>query len=70
MVELRGGWAPGMVTALGRIGGGRVVNVVSIGGLTIDPYNPTYSAWKAPALSVTLAARILPGGPGSAVHCE
>ena len=54
--------------ALGRNGGGAVVNVVSIGGLTNFPFYPTYSASKAAAHSLTQAARMLLGGQGITVH--
>ena len=54
--------------SLGGHGGGAVVNVVSVGGLTNFPFYPTYSASKAAAHSLTQAARILLAGQGTAVH--
>ena len=54
--------------ALGGNGGGAVVNVVSVGGLTNFPFYPTYSASKAAAHSLTQAARMLLGGQRISVH--
>jgi len=54
--------------SLGRHGGGTVVNIVSVGGLTNFPFYPTYSASKAAAHSLTQAARALLAGQGTTVH--
>jgi NAD(P)-dependent dehydrogenase (short-subunit alcohol dehydrogenase family) len=52
---------------LARNGGGAVVNVGSISGLTNTPIVPTYSASKAALHSLTQAARILLGAQGTSV---
>lgn len=48
-------------------GGGAIVNIVSVGGLTSFPFYPTYSASKAAAHSLTQGLRILLAGQGTAV---
>lgn len=48
-------------------GGGAIVNVASIGGLTNFPLFPTYSASKAAAHSLTQGLRMLLGGQGTSV---
>ena len=48
-------------------GGGAVVNIGSIAGLTNSPFIPTYSASKAALHSLTQAARFLLGAQGTAV---
>lgn len=53
---------------LGRNGGGTVINVSSIAGLSNFPFYPTYSASKAAAHSLTQAARALLAGQGTSVH--
>ena len=53
---------------LGRNGGGAVVNVSSIAGLSNFPFFPTYSASKAAAHSLTQAARALLASQGTSVH--
>lgn len=53
---------------LGRNGGGAVVNVSSIAGLSNFPFYPTYSASKAAAHSLTQAARALLASQGTSVH--
>ena len=45
-------------------GGGVVVNIVSVGGLTNFPFYPTYSASKAAAHSLTQGARALLASSG------
>lgn len=49
-------------------GGGAVVNVASVAGLTNFPFFFTYSASKAAAHSLTQGARILLAGSGIALH--
>lgn len=53
--------------ALGRNGGGVVVNIASVGGLTNFPFFPTYSASKAAIHSLTQGARMLLAPRGTAV---
>ncbi len=53
---------------LGGNGGGAIVNVTSIAGLSNFPFYPTYSASKAAAHSLTQAARALLAGQGTSVH--
>jgi NAD(P)-dependent dehydrogenase (short-subunit alcohol dehydrogenase family) len=53
--------------SLAKNGGGAVVNVVSIAGLTSLPLAPTYSASKAALHSMTQAARALFEAQGTAV---
>ena len=48
-------------------GGGSVVNVASVGGLTNFPLYPTYSASKAAIHSLTQGARMLLGAQGTHV---
>jgi NAD(P)-dependent dehydrogenase (short-subunit alcohol dehydrogenase family) len=48
-------------------GGGSVVNVSSVGGLTNFPLYPTYSASKAAIHSLTQGARMLLGAQGTQV---
>jgi NAD(P)-dependent dehydrogenase (short-subunit alcohol dehydrogenase family) len=48
-------------------GGGSVVNVASVGGLTNFPLYPTYSASKAAIHSLTQGARMLLGAQGTQV---
>lgn len=54
--------------ALKGNGGGAIVNVVSVGGLTNFPFYPTYSASKAAAHSLTQAQRMLLAAEGIKVH--
>ena len=56
-----------LAPTLTRNGGGAVVNIGSIAGLTNSPFIPTYSASKAAAHSLTQAARFLLGMQGTAV---
>ena len=53
--------------ALGENGGGAVVNISSVGGLSNFPMYPTYSASKAAVHSLTQGARVLLGGQGTTV---
>ncbi len=53
--------------ALKRNGGGFVVNVSSVGGLTNFPFYPTYSASKAAIHSLTQGARMLLAARGTSV---
>jgi NAD(P)-dependent dehydrogenase (short-subunit alcohol dehydrogenase family) len=50
---------------LSRNGGGAVVNISSVAGLTSFPFFPTYSASKAAVHSLTQAARMLLAGQGT-----
>jgi short-subunit dehydrogenase len=52
---------------LARNGGGAVINIGSIAGLTNSPFIPTYSASKAALHSLTQAARFLLGAQGTAI---
>jgi NAD(P)-dependent dehydrogenase (short-subunit alcohol dehydrogenase family) len=52
---------------LARNGGGAVVNIGSVAGLTNIPFLPTYSASKAALHSLTQAARILLAAQGTSV---
>jgi NAD(P)-dependent dehydrogenase (short-subunit alcohol dehydrogenase family) len=52
---------------LAQNGGGAVVTIGSIAGLTNGPFFPTYSASKAALHSLTQAARILLGPQGTSV---
>lgn len=54
--------------ALGKNGGGAVVNIASVAGLTNFPLFPTYSASKAAVHSLTQGSRALLGSQGIAVH--
>ncbi len=54
----------GMAPAMASNGGGAVVNIVSVGGLTSFPFYPTYSASKAAAHSLTQGSRMLLAGQG------
>ena len=56
-----------LAPSLAKNGGGAVVNVGSIGGLTSLPLAPTYSASKAALHSLTQAARALLRAQGTAV---
>ncbi|MCP4201694.1 MAG: SDR family oxidoreductase [bacterium] len=49
-------------------GGGAIVNVASIAGLSNFPFYPTYSASKAAAQSLTQAASALLAAQNTAVH--
>lgn len=49
-------------------GGGTIVNVASVAGLSNFPFYPTYSASKAAAHSLTQAARALLATHGTAIH--
>jgi NAD(P)-dependent dehydrogenase (short-subunit alcohol dehydrogenase family) len=51
--------------ALARNGGGAVVNISSVAGLTNFPIFPTYSASKAAVHSLTQASRALLAGQGT-----
>ncbi|MGD8395424.1 MAG: SDR family oxidoreductase [Candidatus Eiseniibacteriota bacterium] len=53
---------------LGENGGGALVNVLSVSGLTSFPIFTTYSASKAASHSLTQAARVLLAKQGTAVH--
>jgi len=57
-------FAPGM----GKNGGGAVVNIASVAGLSNFPMFPTYSASKAAIHSLTQGSRALLGSRGIAVH--
>ncbi len=56
-----------LAPTLAKNGGGAVVNVGSVAGLTNIPFLPTYSASKAALHSLTQAARILLGAQGTSV---
>jgi NAD(P)-dependent dehydrogenase (short-subunit alcohol dehydrogenase family) len=56
-----------LAPTLARNGGGAVVSIGSIAGLTNSPFIPTYSASKAALHSLTQAARFLLGAQGTAV---
>jgi NAD(P)-dependent dehydrogenase (short-subunit alcohol dehydrogenase family) len=56
-----------LAPTLARNGGGAVVNIGSIAGLTNLPFAPTYSASKAAFHSLTQAARFFLGAQGTAV---
>jgi short-subunit dehydrogenase len=56
-----------LAPTLARNGGGAVVNIGSLAGLTNIPVLPTYSASKAALHSLTQAARSLLGAQGTAV---
>ena len=56
-----------LAPSLAKNGGGAVVNVGSIGGLTSLPLAPTYSASKAALHSLTQAARALLRAQGTTV---
>ncbi len=56
-----------LAPALARNGGGAIVNIGSLAGLTNLPIAPTYSASKAALHSLTQAARLLLGAQGTAV---
>lgn len=62
-LQLLGHVAP----SLARNGGGAVVTIGSLAGLTNIPFLPTYSASKAALHSLTQAARILLAAQGTAV---
>lgn len=57
-----------LAPSLARNGGGAVVYVGSLAGLTSIPFVPTYSASKAALHSLTQAARMLLGAQGTSVH--
>jgi NAD(P)-dependent dehydrogenase (short-subunit alcohol dehydrogenase family) len=56
-----------LAPTLARNGGGAVVNIGSVAGLTNVPFFPTYSASKAALHSLTQAARIVLGPQGTSV---
>ena len=56
-----------LAPTLARNGGGSVVNIGSLAGLTNLPVAPTYSASKAALHSLTQAARLLLGPQGTSV---
>jgi short-subunit dehydrogenase len=56
-----------LAPTLARNGGGAVVNIGSIAGLTNVPFIPTYSASKAALHSLTQAARVLLEAQGTSV---
>jgi NAD(P)-dependent dehydrogenase (short-subunit alcohol dehydrogenase family) len=56
-----------LASTLARNGGGAIVNVGSIAGLTNFPFIPTYGASKAAQHSLTQAARFLLGMQGTTV---
>ena len=56
-----------LAPTLARNGGGAVVNIGSIAGLTNLPFAPTYSASKAAFHSLTQAGRFFLGAQGTAV---
>jgi NAD(P)-dependent dehydrogenase (short-subunit alcohol dehydrogenase family) len=56
-----------LAPTLARNGGGAVVNIGSVAGLTNVPFFPTYSASKAALHSLTQAARVLLGPQGTSV---
>lgn len=53
---------------LGRNGGGAIVNLSSVAGLSNFPFYPTYSASKAAAHSLTQAARALLTAQETAIY--
>src|SRR5712691_5987077 len=57
-----------LAPTLARNGGGAIINVGSIAGLTNFPFIPTYGASKAAQHSLTQAARFLLGSQGTAVY--
>lgn len=57
-----------LAPSLARNGGGAVVYVGSLAGLTSIPFVPTYSASKAALHSLTQAARMLLSAQGTSVH--
>ena len=56
-----------LAPTLARNGGGAVINIGSLAGLTNLPISPTYSASKAALHSLTQAARLLLGAQGTSV---
>ncbi len=56
-----------LAPVLGANGGGAIVNVASVGGLTNFPFFPTYSASKAAVHSMTQGLRMLLAGQGTSV---
>src|SRR5918994_3275029 len=56
-----------LAPTLARNGGGAVINIGSLAGLTNLPIVPTYSASKAALHSLTQAARLLLGAQGTSV---
>lgn len=56
-----------LAPTLAKNGGGAVINVVSVAGLTNVPFLPTYSASKAALHSLTQAERALLGAQGTSV---
>ncbi len=56
-----------LAPTLARNGGGAVVTIASISGLSNTPFFPTYSASKAALHSLTQAARTLLGPQGTSV---
>jgi len=56
-----------LAPTLARNGGGAIVNVASVAGLSNVPFLPTYAASKAALHSLTQAARMLLAGQGTTV---
>ena len=56
-----------LAPSLAQNGGGAIVNIASVGGLTAFPMYPTYSASKAAAHSLTQGLRMLLAPQGTSV---
>lgn len=57
------------IPAMGRVGGGSIVNVSSVLGMLSGPHSPSYHAAKAALVQMTRYLAVEAGGYGTRVNC-